>query len=531
MKKIFLILILIGLVIISAVTILTTKNYEPTNQMKLKEKYPKKYSPSVDHSQFTLLQKKFSSPQEVTEACISCHNQRHIEVMQSNHWNWEREEYIEGKGIVYIGKKNAINNYCIGVEGNEQSCAKCHVGYGMTSSMFSYTDAKNIDCLVCHDNTETYVKGNELAGLPDPSLDLNYISQHVGKPERSNCGVCHFFGGGGNNVKHGDLEKSMFEPTKDIDVHMAIEGVNLQCIDCHKTEKHNIAGKMYSLSSMNRNRAYCEDCHTENPHEADILNEHTVKVACQTCHIPIYAKVNATKMHWDWSTAGKLKNGEPYEEDDSEGNHTYLSIKGSFIYGKNLQPDYVWFNGTADHYLLGEEIKDTTKPLKINTLKGSYQDKDSKIIPVKIHTAIQPYDPIKKVLIQPKLFADKKGEGAFWQDFDWRRSAKVGMEEANIPFSGEVSFIKTEMYWPINHMVSTKNLTINCTECHTRENSRLASLTDFYMPARDYSTFVETVGYSIIILTLLGVFTHGTVRIFSSKKRKRLISEKANLYL
>jgi len=87
MKKIFLILILIGLVIISAVTILTTKNYEPTNQMKLKEKYPKKYSPSVDHSQFTLLQKKFSSPQEVTEACISCHNRRHIEVMQSNHWN------------------------------------------------------------------------------------------------------------------------------------------------------------------------------------------------------------------------------------------------------------------------------------------------------------------------------------------------------------------------------------------------------------------------------------------------------------
>lgn len=521
MKKIFLILISISIILFSAVTILTTGSYEPTRLTKLKEEYPKKYSPSADHNKFTQLQKKFASPQEVTEACVSCHTETHKEVMKSNHWNWEREEYIEGKGIVSIGKKNVINNFCIGIEGNEQSCAKCHAGYGMTNSSFSYTDYKNIDCLVCHDNSETYVKGDELAGYPDPSLDLSFISRSVGKPKRSNCGVCHFFGGGGNNVKHGDLEKSMFEPSKDVDIHMAVEGMNMECIDCHTTEDHVIAGKMYSLSSMNKNRALCEDCHTENPHYADILNEHTVKVACQTCHIPVYAKVNATKTTWDWSTAGKLKNGEPYEEDDADGNHTYLSIKGSFEWGKNLKPEYVWFNGTADHYLVGEIIDDTTKPLQVNSLNGSYSDEDSKIIPVKIHRAVQPFDPIKKVLIQPKLFADKKGEGAFWQDFDWRRSSEIGMKEINVPFSGQVSFIKTEMYWPVNHMVSTKDLTVSCNECHAREGSRLAALTDFYMPARDYSNFVETAGIGIILLTLLGVFTHGTVRIFSTNKLKK----------
>jgi hypothetical protein len=69
-------------------------------------------------------------------------------------------------------------------------------------------------------------------------------------------------------------------------------------------------------------------------------------------------------------------------------------------------------------------------------------------------------------------------------------------------------------------MVSSKELTVQCNECHTRENSRLAGLTDFYMPARDYSSFVESMGIGIILLTLLGVITHGTVRIFSSKKRK-----------
>jgi hypothetical protein len=69
-------------------------------------------------------------------------------------------------------------------------------------------------------------------------------------------------------------------------------------------------------------------------------------------------------------------------------------------------------------------------------------------------------------------------------------------------------------------MVSTKDLTVQCTECHTRENSRLASLTDFYMPARDYSSFIETAGYLIILLTLIGVLFHGAFRIFSSKKMK-----------
>ncbi|MBI1936613.1 MAG: tetrathionate reductase family octaheme c-type cytochrome [Ignavibacteriales bacterium] len=520
MRKIILILLAAGLLIVVAINTFSGSGFEPTEFMKVKEKYSQKEKPSVDHSKFAVLQQKFSSPQKVTEACISCHNGRQAEVMNSNHWNWEREEYIEGRGIVYVGKKNAINNFCIGVQGNEKSCAKCHVGLGMTEKGFSFTDPSNIDCLICHDNSETYAKAPEQGGAPDSKLDFSNISQHVGKPKRSNCGVCHFFGGGGNNVKHGDLEKSMFEPARDVDVHMAVEDLNMECVDCHTTDKHNISGKIYSLSSMNHNRATCEQCHTNTPHEKDILNEHTLKVACQTCHIPVYAKVNATKTAWDWSTAGKLKNGEPYEVDDADGNHTYLSIKGSFEWGKNLKPDYVWFNGTASHYLLGDKIQDTTKPLVLNELHGSYHDTESKIVPVKIHRAKQPYDPENKILIQPKLYADKKGEGAFWKDFDWTTASKIGMDDVKLPFSGKVSFIKTEMYWPVNHMVSTKENTVQCNECHTRENSRLAKLTDFYMPGRDYNNIIEIFGRTLLVLTLIVVAAHGTVRIVVSRKSK-----------
>lgn len=521
MKKILFVILLGVLVVVSSLFALLPKQTEESPIEALKKKLALKDSASSDHSKFTVLQKKFSSPQEVTEACISCHTERGKEVMRSSHWNWEREEYIEGRGVVYIGKRNAINNFCIGVEGNEQSCAKCHIGFGMTDKMFSYTDEKNIDCMVCHDNTETYAKANEKSGYPDPNLDLNNIAQHVGKPKRSNCGVCHFYGGGGNNVKHGDLEKAMFEPSREVDVHMAIDGANLQCIACHITKEHKMLGRIYSLSSMNKNRSTCEQCHSENPHSESILNEHSFKVACQTCHIPYYAKVNATKTEWDWSTAGKLKDGQPYEEDDKDSNHTYLSIKGSFKWGKNLKPNYTWFNGTAEHYLLGDLVNDTSNELVLNKLNGSYSDRNSKIIPVKIHKAKQPYDPENRILIQPKLFSDKNGEGAFWKDFDWQKASEAGMKEVNLPFSGKITFINTVMYWPINHMVSSKDKAVQCTECHNRNDSRLAGLRDFYMPARDYNPFVDNSGVGIILVTLLGVIFHGALRIRASKKNKK----------
>jgi octaheme c-type cytochrome (tetrathionate reductase family) len=521
MKRIVVIAALIGLIIIIAFGVLSQREYEPTTLMKLKEKYSKKQSRKVDHSKFAMLQQKFETPQQITKACMSCHNLTAGEIMKSNHWNWEREEYIQGRGIVYIGKKNAINNFCIGTKGNEESCAKCHIGFGMDSKGKIYTDSTNIDCLVCHDNTETYVKAQEKGGAPVSTLDFNKIAEGVGKPKRTNCGVCHFYGGGGNNVKHGDLEMSMFEPTKEIDVHMGVNGMNMKCIDCHTTEKHIISGKLYSLASSGTNRNTCEQCHTNTPHEDDMLNKHTIKVACESCHIPTYAKENSTKMSWDWSTAGKLKNGEPFIEEDSMGNHAYMSIKGNFLWKKNVKPDYIWFNGSASHYIEGDKINDTTNPLVLNQLHGSYSDDESKIIPVKIHIAKQPYDPINRILIQPKLYAEKKGEGAFWKDFNWQTASEEGMKAANLPFSGKISFINTKMYWPVNHMVSSKEQTVQCIECHTRKDSRLAGLNDFYMPGRDFSKPVEYSGVWLIILSFIGVLTHGAFRIVNSIKNKR----------
>ena len=74
-------------------------------------------------------------------------------------------------------------------------------------------------------------------------------------------------------------------------------------------------------------------------------------------------------MAWDWSTAGQLRDGKPYEEDDGQGNHTYMSIKGSFTWAKNVTPEYIWFNGTAAHYLLGETVRPVAPPRPQHALR------------------------------------------------------------------------------------------------------------------------------------------------------------------
>ena len=517
MRKIPLILISLGIGLTLLVGTLRQKSVDPTPLELLKERLSKKHVPSVDHSKFPILQAYFRSPQQVTEACISCHTERHKEVMKSSHWNWERQEYIEGRGIRSIGKKNILNNFCIGISANEESCNKCHIGYGWTNAAFDFSDSANVDCLACHDNSNTYVKS--LGGYPDPSVNLNVAAQHVGRPLRTNCGTCHFFGGGGNNVKHGDLEMALFDTNRDVDVHMASEGMDLQCVSCHTAENHRMLGKLYSVSSMNRDRSSCEQCHTSVPHEEEILNEHTLKVACQTCHIPTYAKVNSTKLTWDWSAAGRLRDGKPFEEDDSLGNHTYMSIKGSFAWGRNVRPEYAWFNGTAGHYLVGDTT--SADPIRINVLHGSYSDPDAKIMPVKIHRARQPYDPVNRMLIQPKLFSREEGEGAFWKDFNWGSAAAEGMKAIHLPYSGQYTFVNTEMSWPINHMVAPKSQTVACVECHNRTNSRLAGLQDFYMPGRNSNGVIETIGFWAIIATLVGILVHAVARVSVWRKHAK----------
>jgi octaheme c-type cytochrome (tetrathionate reductase family) len=407
----------------------------------------------TDHTY--LLEGPYETGQDVTNACLECHENSSQEMMETVHWSWESEPVeLPGRDEpVTVGKANQINNFCIGVQGNWPKCTTCHAGYGWEDETFFETATEeDVDCLACHASGGTYGKG--IAGNPLEAVDLVAAAKSVGSPTRENCGGCHFNGGGGNAVKHGDLDASLYFPNENIDVHMGLH--DFECITCHQTEGHNIQGRSISVSFDNENQVYCMDCHNNDLHEDARLNEHIDTVACQTCHIPAFALEDATKMEWDWSQAG--------EDRDETDSHVYLKIKGSFVYEEDVRPEYFWYNGIADRYLLGDVI-DPNEITPINMPQGEINDPEAKIAPFKVHLATQIYDANFNYFIQPKTV----GEGGYWEDFDWQKASELGAEVTGLPFSGEYGWAQSTMFWPTTHMVQPASEALQCTGCHSEE--------------------------------------------------------------
>lgn len=411
--------------------------------------------PHIDHSQ--LVTGPFEDGPAVTRACLQCHPSAARHVMQTSHWTWagqkvKRPENPEKNEEIQIGKINLINNFCIHVGPNIAKCSSCHAGYGWRDDTFDFSSEKsqtNVDCLVCHDQTGSYQKG--IAGNPEKGVDLVAVAKSVARPTRKNCGTCHFQGGGGDAVKHGDLDGSMVFPKQRIDVHMGKAG--LQCVDCHRTEDHRISGLGMPAGTTDSPRVQCTDCHSRKPHRDERLDAHTRSVACQTCHIPRMAIDAPTKSYWDWSEAGR--------DGRKEDPHEYLKIKGSFRYVQNVRPEYYWYNGRGDRYLTGQKI-DPNKMVLINTPHGGPRDPEAKIWPFKVHRGKQIYDKVHRHLLAPRTW----GPGGYWTEFDWDKACRLGAEATGLSYSGQYGWVETAMFWPLSHMVQSKAKALQCTECH-----------------------------------------------------------------
>jgi octaheme c-type cytochrome (tetrathionate reductase family) len=414
-------------------------------------------NPPPHTSHAALMPGPYETGSDVTKACLECHADAGTEMLHSEHWLWENPPVsVPGRDEpVALGKKNSLNNFCLGTQGNEPKCTSCHAGYGWSDDTFDFTDETKIDCLVCHDQSGQYAKAD--SGYPAEATDLAVAAQSVARPERANCATCHADGGGGNGVKHGDIDDTLIHPDETIDYHMGV--LDFACVDCHQTENHQIPGTMTSVKLVDDNPVACTDCHDSAPHEDQRLNAHTDRVACETCHIPEYAVKDPTKLWWDWSTAG--------QDGVSDNPHEYLKIKGSFVYDTHVIPEYLWFNGTADRYLLGDPIDpDGVTPL--NYPHGSIDDPTAKIQPFKIHRGKQPYDVVNNYFLQPKL----AGENGYWVEFDWPLALETGARITGLSYSGEYGFARSDMYWPLNHMVAPASNALQCTACHS-ENGRL----------------------------------------------------------
>ena len=292
-----------------------------------------KSTSTADHGKFEALQQEFKTGPDVTKACLTCHTEASKQLHQTKHWNWKFTNPSTGQTV---GKQTVINNFCLSVTMNEPRCTSCHIGYGWKDDTFDFSSEENVDCLVCHDTTGTYKKYPAGAGHPAykdkmfppkgkggklfKATDLTKVAQNVGKTSRASCGACHFYGGGGDGVKHGDLDSSMTNPDRQLDVHMGTDGLDFSCADCHTTDGHQTAGSRYDVTARDTHgidivgrddgsRATCESCHGDAPHDATNLegvklDNHVDRIACQTCHIPEFARgPRETKMTWDWSTS------------------------------------------------------------------------------------------------------------------------------------------------------------------------------------------------------------------------------------
>ena len=185
---------------------------------------------------------------------------------------------------------------------------KCHAGYGWVDANFDFKNPDNVDCLVCHEGTNAYVKG--VGGIPTKETDLVAAARSVGTPApRELPGLPRLrrrrpggearrprllagapLRGGGRPHRPPPLPLRRLPPgagPPDPGARLLGERGGLARRGLHRLPRQ--AGA---------------------PGRA--AQRHLAAVACQTCHIPNYAGKLPTKATWDWSKAGdKNRQGGP----------------------------------------------------------------------------------------------------------------------------------------------------------------------------------------------------------------------------
>ena len=205
------------------------------------------------------------------------------------------------------------------------------------------------------------------ASVPMTPMPLTTLAaaQNVHATTRQSCLNCHAGAAGADGAKRGDLSKENINPSVTHDMHMSPDGANLTCSDCHSAigtngESHRMRGRGLDLRANDvAERFTCETggCHDSQPHgdfsntQGSSKDKHAMKVACQTCHIPSYAKAAVgTEIARDWQ--------DPHPSDSAcNGRGGWLPREDKGGLGTaSLIPSYTWFDGTSEVVYLEESL-------------------------------------------------------------------------------------------------------------------------------------------------------------------------------
>jgi octaheme c-type cytochrome (tetrathionate reductase family) len=420
-----------------------------------------------------------------TKSCLNCHGLDGMDMLTKAHFTWEglASNVVGFEGEIH-GKNDYINNFCIAVPTNEGRCTECHAGYGYADKTFDFGNMDNIDCLVCHDQSGSYVKGKKTAGQPDPGVDLNVVARSVGQnggvPTRKNCIGCHANAGGGDNVKHGDLAMVMLDTTREFDVHMGTDGGNMDCVACHGVKKdasgalvdHGIGGLPYHAVDEGVMQT-CDDCHGDaaSVHVGltveNIIGLHPT-LACQVCHIPSFARQTPTKTAWYWADAGQ--DVDPIPVDPVTGKETYNKMKGSFVWENNVRPTLRFFDGKWNRFIINANDTFTTTPVVLGEPAADYTTAGAMIYPFKKMIGNQVADATNNTMLVPHLFGLKGGDNPYWAKYDWNLALQDGAAYTGQTYSGTFQFVDTVMYLTVNHEVAPREQAYGmdgaCGDCH-----------------------------------------------------------------
>ena len=398
--------------------------------------------------------------------CLACHTDKAFEVHGSVHYQWSGDPtYITNSSLPRQGKAaGAVNAYCVNILGNWKSCSNCHVGLGaQPSSATTQDQLGNIDCLVCHQSQYKRVKVNGVF-VPDTanmSITMDQAVRQVHKPQRANCLQCHAKGGGGDGYKRGDLALA-HTATRDrsFDVHMATTGANLSCQSCHKTSGHRIAGRGSDLrptdldATVNCSTSVCHpNKATSRGHKTTAVNKHVAKVACQTCHISVYARnasdtaaTEATETHRDWRQRHLTLTGQI---------HPTITLQN------NLKPVYRFWNRYSEGYSLGDttHIDPVTGYYLTSQPVGGINDLASKLYPFKFKTAAQPLATALHRLIALDT-------SIYFATGNYDAAVKQGLINMGFNSGEPYTTATTAEYQLITHEVRPSSQALTCTQCH-----------------------------------------------------------------
>lgn len=451
----------------------------------------------VDHTD--LFAKAGITQYEGAKSCVGCHEDDVKEVLHSYHYlEYNPVSDIAGKGEIPFGGRYAYNDFCGNIfwegkvainfigkavlqkapEGKEDlvgtfiasGCSMCHgVSMGkVPEPVESEEEYANIDCLACHTDALPTggaavkkgfkaVVGSPEEGfryVPGENFDFAKVAQRItSRPTNANCLGCHAFSGGGPGFKRPNLDPSLMGPEvpEEVDVHIAR---GMQCVDCHTGKDHKFGSLVVDTwSRESEDIPTCESCHQVRHTEPVIgwLLEtfHTEKVACQTCHIPTFAKGGyPTDMvrHWDEvEFSEKMARWEPVLE-----------------MAENVEPVYAWWDEKTREAYTYEPI---TPENGVITLAKPVGDKQTgKIYPFKYHQAIVPFDSVNKLPIPVKV-------GVVFATGDLQKAYQAGAQPGNLQVTGD--FVTLERYMGINHGVVPAEQALGCFNCHGFTEERM----------------------------------------------------------